>query len=235
MEGIAPPFRAVGLQEWCDLTFLHWRYPPAAVRPLLPPGLRLETAEGSAWVGVTPFLMRGVRAPGLPALPHLSTFPEVNCRTYVRHTDGTSGIWFFSLDTPRLWFIAALRTIGLPYLWARAQVDRTRPDRMTYRSRRVGPRAPAELHAVVEVGDLIDAPAPLTRFLTARWWAFTRRGGVLWRVPVSHPDWPLRAARAVVVDAGGLLRAAGLPEPRDPPLVHFSPGVRTRLGLPRRS
>ena len=230
--------RAVNLQGWHGLTFLHWSYPPAVVQALLPPDLRVETARGRAWVGVTPFEMRDVRVPGLPPVRHLSSFPEVNCRTYVRHPNGTSGIWFFSLDTPRLWIIAALRTLGLPYTWARAEVNVThRPPvhRVTYRSRRLLPRGPAELHAVVDVGPRLPRPDPLTVFLTARYWAFTRRAGRLWQVPVDHRDWPLHEARAVVADADTLLTAAGLPVPDGPPLVHFSPGVHTRLGPPRAS
>lgn len=239
----APTFRAVNIQGWHDLTFLHWSYPAAVVQALLPPGLRVHTAEGCAWVGVTPFRMHAVRPVGLPPVPHLSFFPEVNCRTYVQHPNGTTGIWFFSLDTPRLWIIAALRSIGLPYMWARAEVAVDPPGRSVarrarYQSHRLpvrsGPGA-AGVRAAVDVGRHLDRPDPLTVFLTARWWAFTSRAGRLWQVPVAHPDWPLYRARAVVVDAGALLQAAGLPAPEAVPLVHFSPGVRTRLGLPRTS
>lgn len=235
-----PRFRAVNLQGWHDLTFLHWRYPADVVQALLPPGLSVETAEGSAWVGITPFRMHGVRPVGAPPLPYVSTFPEVNCRTYVRHRNGTSGIWFFSLDTPRLWIVAALRALGLPYMWSAMAmtVDDPRPGaarRVSYRSRRRVPAGPAALDAAVEIGVPIDHHDPLTRFLTDRWWAFPLRAGRLWQVPAHHPDWPLRQARAVVLDADGLLGAAGLPAPAHPPLVHFSPGVRTRLGLPRPS
>ncbi len=231
-----PTFRAVNVQGWHDLTFLHWSYPPQAVQALLPPGLRVETAGGRAWVGVTPFRMHAVRLPWMPPVPHLSSFPEVNCRTYVRHANGTSGIWFFSLDTPRLWIVAVLRVLGLPYMWSRGDVDGDGAGTVRYRSDRLVPRGGhARLRADVEVGAFLDSPDDLTAFLTARWWAFTLRMGRLWQVPVDHPDWPLHTARAVVVDAGGLLRAAGLPAPTGAPLVHFSPGVRTRLGLPRPS
>lgn len=238
----APRFGAVNVQGWHDLTFLHWPYPAEAVEALLPPDLRVETAEGCAWVGVTPFAMHAVRPVGLPPLPHLSSFPEVNCRTYVRHANGTRGIWFFSLDTPRLRIIAALRTLGLPYCWARADVaaepsGATVPRRVAYRGRRLLPRsdgAPAaDWRVTVDVGAHLDHPDPLAIFLTARWWAFSRRAGRTWQVPVDHPDWPLRAASAAVADVAGLLAAAGLPRPTGEPLVHFSPGVRSRLGIPR--
>jgi uncharacterized protein YqjF (DUF2071 family) len=46
------------LQSWCDLTFLHWRYPVEVVQKRVPPPLRVESFDGSAWVGITPFLLR---------------------------------------------------------------------------------------------------------------------------------------------------------------------------------
>ena len=44
---------------------------------MLPPGLRVDTCDGKARVGLIPFRMQ-VAAPGLPPVPHLSTFPETN-------------------------------------------------------------------------------------------------------------------------------------------------------------
>src|SRR3954447_4349757 len=88
------------LQSWCDLTFLHWRYPVEIVQSRVPSPLRVESFDGSAWVGITPFLLRRLRPKSLPPLPWISQFPETNCRTYVRAPDGHSGIWFFSLTRP---------------------------------------------------------------------------------------------------------------------------------------
>lgn len=50
-------------QRWSQITFFHWRYPPAVVQSLLPGGLTVETLDGSAWVGLIPFFMEGVRSP----------------------------------------------------------------------------------------------------------------------------------------------------------------------------
>src|SRR3989442_1638686 len=78
-----PVRRPIMYQHWRRLTFLHWRYPVGTVQRLLPAGLRVHTFDGSAWVGLIPFLMNRVRAPGTPSLPWLSRFPETNVRTYV--------------------------------------------------------------------------------------------------------------------------------------------------------
>ena len=102
----APPSpqvtRPLMYHHWNWITFVHWSYPPAVVQRLLPPGLTVQTSGGKAWVGLTPFLMEGIRAPAVPAVPWLSRFGEVNVRTYVHDGQGRRGTWFFSLDASRL-------------------------------------------------------------------------------------------------------------------------------------
>ena len=88
-------------QIWHDLVFAHWPVANDALRGLVPQGLTLDTWGGQSWVAVTPFRMSGVRAPGLPALPGLSRFPELNVRTYVTY-GGKPGVYFFSLDAANL-------------------------------------------------------------------------------------------------------------------------------------
>ncbi|KAE8762096.1 DUF2071 domain-containing protein, partial [Georgenia thermotolerans] len=38
--------RALSLQRWSDLTFLHWALPVSAVAEQLPPGLEVDTFDG---------------------------------------------------------------------------------------------------------------------------------------------------------------------------------------------
>src|SRR4051812_24259993 len=96
--GRCPDRQPVMYQKWRSLLFLHWALPPEAVRPLLPAGLDLDVYQGSAYVGLVPFTMRGVRPVGLPAVPWLSNFHETNVRTYVHAGGRDPGVWFFSLD-----------------------------------------------------------------------------------------------------------------------------------------
>ncbi|MBM49753.1 MAG: hypothetical protein CMP27_07970, partial [Roseibacillus sp.] len=70
-------------QRWENLLFLHWAVPAQSVKEHLPPGLEVDTYNGTAWVGVVPFFMRGVRPRFLPSVPGLSNFLELNVRTYV--------------------------------------------------------------------------------------------------------------------------------------------------------
>jgi uncharacterized protein YqjF (DUF2071 family) len=217
-------------QHWRSLTFLHWRYPVDAVQRLLPAGLQVQTFDGSAWVGLIPFLMDQVRAPGIPSLPWLSRFPETNVRTYVQASDGTAGIWFFSLDAARLPAVLAARAgYRLPYFWSQMSVYADRPA-YRYRCQRrwPGPRG-ARCNAAVRLGAQLPA-GELEFFLTYRFRLYTVIAGRLASALAAHPPWPLHRAELDELDED-LLVAAGLPAPAGEPLVHGSPGVAVRIGM----
>src|SRR5689334_9723011 len=47
-------------QTWDDLLFAHWRVDAEALRALLPEEVTLDEHDGSAWLGITPFVrLRG--------------------------------------------------------------------------------------------------------------------------------------------------------------------------------
>src|SRR5881398_2284601 len=111
-------------QTWDDLLFAHYRVAAEELARLVPQGLEIEQYDGSAWLGVTPFVITGFRLRGTLPLPRLSTFPELNVRTYVT-ADDKPGIWFFSLDTSSLLAVeAARRVYKLPYFHARISLER---------------------------------------------------------------------------------------------------------------
>ena len=231
----APPSprvaRPVMYQHWNSITFLHWRYPPAVVQSLLPPELTAETCDETAWVGLTPFLMEGVRAPAIPAVPWLSRFGEINVRTYVHDSRGRSGIWFLSLDAARLPAVAAARAgYWLPYFWADVSV-RAAGDRIGYLCHRRRPGRGARCDAEVRMGPpLAEAERDqLAHFLTARFRLFTVIAGRLAAAEAEHRPWPLRRAEVLRLDQD-LLQRAGLPAPAGDVLAHSSPGVPVRIG-----
>src|SRR5262249_34114275 len=82
--------------SWHDLLFAHWPVPLAPLRESLPPQLPIDTFEGQAWIAVVPFRMTHVGPRGFPNLPYLSSFNELNVRTYVKVGD-KPGVFFFSL------------------------------------------------------------------------------------------------------------------------------------------
>ena len=227
----------VNFQTWQHLTFLHWAYEPATIQALVPKELTVQQWDGVTWVGITPFCMTRVRGPLRMPIPGWEAFPELNIRTYVRTADGHDGIWFLGLFVPRLSFVIAARSIGLPYQRSGAAIE---VDGAQWEYR-FGTPHPIRLSdddwfsASVEVGERLAETqrTALVESITGRWTAFHRRAGIMWGTPVFHEAWELYAASAT----GNLtapLRWAGLPEPDGEPVVHASYRVHSRLGLPRR-
>ena len=61
---------------------------------------------------MVPFRMAGVMRRPFPDLPYMSSFPELNLRTYV--TAGRKpGVWFFSLDAASWPIVFGVRS----FLW----------------------------------------------------------------------------------------------------------------------
>ena len=110
-------------QTWNDLLFAHWPVEAALLRPLVPRPFQLDTFDGTAWVGVVPFWMSGVTVRGVPPVPGLSRFPELNVRTYVT-VDDRPGVYFFSLDAASRFAVWGARTLlNLPYFHAGMRVQ----------------------------------------------------------------------------------------------------------------
>lgn len=232
---IRPPHRAsppVARQQWQHLAFLHWDCAPEVLEPFLPAGLRPQTFDGRAWVGVTPFRMRDLRPAGLPAVPRWSTFPEINVRTYVTDPQSREGLWFLSLEVSRRAVAASFRTaIGIAYRTARIDLDAD-DDGLDVRWQRGHATAAGDVNAFgpTRYAD----PGSLEDFLTGRWLAFSTRFGQLLRIPVTHEPWRLRQAETAG-DWSGLLQAAQIDVSGPPVHVACSPGVDVRIGLPRPS
>lgn len=208
----------VGHQEWADLLFLHWRVPAQALRERVPSRLRIDERDGSAWVSMTPFTLRGGRLRGLPPLPD---FHELNFRTYVTLPGRGPGIWFFSLDAASLAAVAGARlSVRLPYFPARMERGAG-----WYRSERAGGRARFE--ARWRVGTELGPPqaGSVEEFLVERYALYSRAAGpLLWRGPVRHAPWRLWSAEVLELREA-LSAAAGLQPLGAPSLCHWSPGV----------
>jgi uncharacterized protein YqjF (DUF2071 family) len=209
-------------QTWDDLLFAHLRASPDSIRALLPAGLELDLYEGEAWLGVTPFAVTGLRARGLPPLPFVSTFLELNTRTYVT-AGGKPGIWFFSLDaSSELAVEGARRGYKLPYFRADMQAE-WRQGWLSYESRRRDTRGEAASFRARyrSSGDQIDPdPRSLAHVLTERYCLYTVEEGRLKRAEIHHRPWPLQPAEAVIEE--NTMQPSGVEIFDEDPLLHFS-------------
>jgi uncharacterized protein YqjF (DUF2071 family) len=212
-------------QSWHDLLFAHWPVGADALHTIIPPGIELDVFDdGHAWVGIVPFHMTNVAPRGVPALPWVSAFPELNVRTYVRV--GTKpGVYFFSLDAGNPVAVGVARAMfNLPYYsasmevsndagWVRFTCRRTPTDNvhaaLTARYRPIGPVFAAR-------------PGSLDYFLTERYCLYTvTESFELRRLDIHHPPWPLQAAEATF-EVNTMAEAAGIRLPSMAPLLHFA-------------
>ncbi|MFN0012300.1 MAG: YqjF family protein [Phycisphaerales bacterium] len=221
---------------WSDLCFMHWPVKAGALRPLIPPGLTLDEHSGSAWLGIVPFAMSGVRHWRLPAIPGTHTFLELNVRTYVSH-GGKAGVWFFSLDAAnRLAVLAARATFHLPYMNARMAFVRRNGwiDYASHRTHRSEPPA-AFAASYRPTGSPVRAqPGSVESFLTDRYCLYAAAGrGHLYRGDIHHEPWPLQPAEAEV-RTNTMSLAAGIALPDTPPLCHFAARLEVPAWWPER-
>ena len=246
----APP--EVGLRgwrmamRWTHLLFMHWPVDAAWLASTLPEPIRpyLDTFDGSAWLGVVPFVMSRMRHRGLPPVPvcGLSGFPELNLRTYLTLPDAEGrprpGVWFYSLDAhSRIGVRVARRLFDLPYFDA-SMTARRDGDAFFFESLRTHREAPpATFRARYRPLGAATQTPDLDRFLTERYCLYTvrRDGQTLRRGDIGHAPWPLEAAEAEVqvLDMTSLLGPGG---PRlDPAEAHlrFSRSLDVVASLPR--
>jgi uncharacterized protein YqjF (DUF2071 family) len=211
-----PPRGWIMGQTWEELLFAHWRVPADVIRGHVPAGLEVDEHDGTAWLGLTPFRLTGLRARGTLPLPRVSSFLELNVRTYVR-AEEKPGIWFFSLDaSSRLAVEAAKRRYRLPYVHARMELERE-DEWMRVDSARPGGAFSARYRGT---GDLFHAePGSLEWFLVERYRLFTEDGGRLYEAEIHHRLWELQRGE-VLIDLNTM---APLPLPDVEPHALFAP------------
>ena len=228
-----PAGEPVMQQTWENLLFLHWPIDPALLRPLIPEPLQIDTFEGRAWIGITPFALTNLHLNQLPAIPGLSSFDEINVRTYVHHREHP-GIWFFSLDASKLIpTLAARLFFMLPYFKAQMAFGQT-GGKYQFASLRTSPPE-ASFEVKWRVGMRLRDPDvdSLAFFLAERYCYFAVDEGAVYRTRIYHHPWILE--EAFVEDySSKMLASLGLPDPTIAPLAHFSRSMQVDIWQPAR-
>lgn len=222
-QRLAPRNRPSGLpvmkQRWAGLGFFHWEADPEMIAARLPAGLRVDTFAGKAYLGIVPFFMKRIRPVGLPPLPWLSWFHELNLRTYVHDDAGNPGVWFFSLDCNQpLAVEIARRAFNLPY--EHASMSSTVKDGLIhFRSRRkTSPLPTAEFTYPLPENPLPAPPGTLEWFLVERYLLFsTDAQGSLHTGRVHHTPYLIEAMPSGKCSTIPF-SLNGFPEPKTPPV-----------------
>jgi uncharacterized protein len=224
-------------QRWNDLLFAHWPVPLDALRKLVPSTLPIDVYEGASWISIAPFHISHLRPRGVPPFPGISSFPELNVRTYVT-LDHKPGVYFFSLDAGSwLAVMGARLTYHLPYFHAvmdvRVSLDRT----VSYQSRRDHAGAPAaELVARYSPTGSIyrSTPGSLEHWLTERYCLYAAdRSGAVYRAEIHHQQWPLQPA-TLELTRSSMAAAAGLELAGSPAQLSYTRELDVLVWWPER-
>ncbi len=220
-------------QRWTKLLFAHWPVPADDVQRRLPPGLRVDTHDGWAWLGVVPFLMDQVRfrvvGENSIGVPTAMAFPELNLRTYVTAPNGHKGVYFFSLDASSLLAVVGARVaFGLPYFWSRMHMQSSK-EGTRYTSRRVLGKPVSFAANYKPLGSPSSADS-LQEFLTARYAFFLRRFGAVQAGDIHHAPWSLENAEAEF-EQNELPASFGFTLPNRPPVLHYAREVHMQAWL----
>jgi uncharacterized protein len=220
-------------QAWNDLLFAHWPTARDRLRELVPAFLEIDTFDNEAWVSVAPFRLTDLSPRGIPALPWISSFDEINVRTYVVY-DGIPGVYFFSLDANSVSAVAGASTLfHLPYFLADIRMKGDR-GRFFYRSRRSSDDATFEAE-YAPAGPLFQPrPGTLEFFLTERYCLYTQDAAANpYRVEIHHRPWQLHEAEAHI-SVNTMADAAKIRLPARAPLLHFARRQDVLTWMPHR-
>jgi uncharacterized protein len=185
---------------------------------VLPPGIEPDVYDGSAWIGVTPFEVHSFRLRMTLPVPLISTFPEINVRTYVTSL-GKPGIWFMSLDTnSRLAVLAARKSYRLPYHRAR-QAVRREDGWIDFASERGDARFAARYRPTGPVREA--EPDSFEHFAAERYCLYTTDEHLqLLRGDIHHKPWPIQDAE-VEIAGNTMARPYGI-ELTGEPRAHYA-------------
>jgi len=234
---LAPEATPLMHQSWHHLLFLHWEVPARELQALLPPGLDLDTYEGIAYIGLIPFTLSGVRPVGIPAMPGLSSFHEVNVRTYVHRNGKDPGVWFFSLDASSMLAVTAARAAYyLPYF--NASIDFQASDEplptVGFQAHRDDTRGAMPAHAHVRYRPVEGAtqtarPNSIEHFLIERYILYAAdEAKDLYKARVHHQPYPIQ--RAEVIDLQEtLVWSAGIKRGEEAPIRHYASEVNVNV------
>ncbi len=195
-----------------DVFFMHWPVEMDTIKGLLPESLEPDMYEGMAWVSIVPFRVEPMRMRGLPPIPGLNSYLELNVRTYVIHRH-IPGIFFLNIHTDKLPIILGARLLtGLPYS-KRNMKYQMENESFIFHS---GSDFKATLNVNPDRG--FEERDPLKTWLVERYSMFSVKNKGLYRGDIHHLPWQIWHA------TGSIEQNTLLPiKTEQNPIIHFAP------------
>ncbi|TPE40650.1 YqjF family protein [Pontibacter mangrovi] len=204
-------------QEWNDAVFLHWQVNYHDLKPLLPDDLEIDLFEGKPWVSLVAFTMEKIRPRNLPSFPPLSTFDEINIRTYVKYNNKT-GVYFLSIEGGKKLSCQVAKSLSeLPYRYSKMKRGEN-----YYCSENT--EFGDKLELKYKIGAPVTAKTELDKWLTERYALFQNTSTWINEFEIHHTEWPTYQIE---------LKSIAIRYPRfakmlskNPDLCHYSAGVK---------
>ncbi|WP_028393328.1 YqjF family protein [Bacillus cihuensis] len=223
-------------QVWEDLLFIHYPMDPNVLRNYVPLELELDVYQNRAWITIIPFRVTKMKGRGIPSLPLLNAYLEINVRTYVKYKD-IPGIYFFSLDANHPLFVIGLKTaIGLPYKHANMEFKQMK-NAFQFKSYRLSDKNTSEkINLTYQPGNVLfeTLPGTLDHWLLERYCMYSFLGKYLIRGDIHHDQWKVSNATATTSINTMISFLSADNCPNTPSLLHYSKQRRVFCYPPKR-
>lgn len=175
-------------QEWNRVIFLHWEVDYEQLRQLVPADLEIDLIDGKPWVSLIAFTMENIRPKHLPSFSPISTFDEINIRTYVK-SNGKAGVHFLSIEGgKKLSCTLAELMSELPYRYSHMSRSKNHFD---------SNNSIFKDHFSVDfkLENDVKEKSKLDRWLTERYALFQDGSLGINKFEIHHLEWPIKNIR----------------------------------------
>lgn len=218
-------------QEWHDVLFLHWSVSAEDIRQYIPSELELDLINNKAWISLVFFQVKENRPRFIPSLPGISSFLELNARTYVTYKE-KAGIYFLSIDANNQ-LIAKLLNFKNFMPLRQANVTLKKSDNIiTFYSR--SKKLETNYETLIASYEPISGPierSQLECWLTERYHCWTKINGQLIRLDNEHSPWTLQNAECTI-HANSIASYLKYDDKENYPIAHYSKMKKTYLYPP---
>lgn len=215
-------------QTWQDILFAHYPIEQKLLRPLVPDTLQLDLYNGLGWIGVVSLYVKNNRLRGLPKVPGIDQFPQLNVRTYVT-LNGKPGVYFLSIDAPNILAVMLAKTFyRLPFYNADILI-RYAHSEVHFKSirRKSDIQYNCSYYAASEF--FLPKTGSFDEWIAERYSLYSLgKSGQIFRCDILHEPWSLKHAEAEFGN-NTLLSNQGIRIESQQPILHFAKKKDVRL------
>lgn len=218
-------------QEWHDILFLHWPVSAEDIRQYIPSELELELFDNKAWISLVFFQVKENRPRFIPSIPGISSFLELNVRTYVTYKE-KAGVYFLSIDANNQLITKLVNYKNfMPFRNANITLKKYE-NAITFYSR--SKQIETNYETLIASYEPISGPierSKLECWLSERYHCWTKIEDQLLRVDNAHTPWKLQKAAYTIHD-NSIASYLNYDAKENYPIAHYSKMKKVQLYPP---